>query len=470
MVGECRVDAEVEITTTSPKCLPLPLPQGFDYMMNMDSSFGMNGTNRPLNKKGKISRVDLGRIGPGGVLYHFNANEPEEDGKGMLHKETVTAVSPVLVYTVTRGDFYFKLDSATREAIVKEIDNDTDALRGVSEEQLRKREAWADFKLTSSVAEKMKMGNKNRSLIDSFRMLEGVQFTATSESRSISNHLHHGLRPSTVEDGSQHGRVKLGAGSRGTSRRDQAAGEFDEDIEFIRRSLGTSTHRGPALRMGTTRSSGMWSSNPDPTVAASMQDMKEVDRSHSMDIIRAIQRNKRRIGPKKHRLAFLQDKDGSSPPPPSSPGLVDLYGLSATPAVSIAEDDALESEKKVQPFSLVHIHRETISILTTDDDQSDRKEGSTVNGSTEKVAGAGLELLGGRRRRVLRCHLRLCGSMRSPESARECAEAQIQHAFLCSGNRSNQTQQQPPLVWRKFSGFEAIPSQHTDHFIGRYKI
>ncbi len=26
--------------------------------------------------------------------------------------------------------------------------------------------------------------------------------------------------------------------------------------------------------------------------------------------------------------------------------------------------------------------------------------------------------------------------------------------------------QQPPLVWRKFSGFEAIPSQHTDHFIG----
>jgi hypothetical protein len=25
----------------------------------------------------------------------------------------------------------------------------------------------------------------------------------------------------------------------------------------------------------------------------------------------------------------------------------------------------------------------------------------------------------------------------------------------------------PVSVWRKFSGFEAIPTQHTDHFIGR---
>jgi hypothetical protein len=37
---------------------------------------------------GKISRVDLGRIGPGGVLYHFNATESVEEGKGMLRTET----------------------------------------------------------------------------------------------------------------------------------------------------------------------------------------------------------------------------------------------------------------------------------------------------------------------------------------------------------------------------------------------
>jgi hypothetical protein len=86
----------------------------------------------------------------------------------------------------------------------------------------------------------------------------------------------------------------------------------------------------------------------------------------------------------------------------------------------------------------------------------------------DKAAGTDLELLGGRRKRMLRCHLRLCGTMRSPEAARECAEAQIQQAML-HGRRSGgieKQMQQSQLVWRKFSGFEAIPSQHTDHFIG----
>jgi hypothetical protein len=104
------------------------------------------------------------------------------------------------------------------------------------------------------------------------------------------------------------------------------------------------------------------------------------------------------------------------------------------------------------------IHRETITIIASDDNQI---ESQKSNKCDEKVVGAGLENLGGRRKRVLKCYLRLCGSMRSPESARECAEAQIQHTFLCGGSSRASKSQQPPLVWRKFSGFEAIPSQHT---------
>ena len=260
-------------------------------------------------------------------------------------------------------------------------------------------------------------------------------------------------------------------GFSGDTQQGIRAGEYDEDIEFIRRSLGTSKVVG-ALTKNRGKTAG-WSTHPDADVAASIRDMKKASQTDSKDVLRAINRNKQRVGPKKHRLTFLQTR-GRPAVSSSSPV---SYAASTYPGANIREDNGSDEEDtrgvKVLPFSLIHVHRETINIPIDSNIPSNDVRAGSRNGNQDADNAAGTDLLqlGGRRKRLLRCHLRLCGTMRSPEAARECAEAQIQQAMLSSmssmkaGNIDQQSQQ-VQVVWRKFSGFEAIPSHHTDHFIG----
>jgi hypothetical protein len=111
---------------------------------------------------------------------------------------------------------------------------------------------------------------------------------------------------------------------------------------------------------------------------------------------------------------------------------------------------------------------------------------STAGVSVSKHAGgpfsrqlAGLEKLGGRMERSMRCHLRLSGAMPTSTQARECAAAQVQQAiFECRsralGDRTGAgaaalahfaSGKEPNLVWKQFVGFEAMAMQETDYFI-----
>ena len=468
VVGECRVDVEVEVRRSAPTSTST-LAYRTDTNDTSPRSFGETKslTSRKTYRK-KCNRVDLGRVGPGGVLYYFNALDMDEEGN--LHTETVTAATPIHAYTISRGDFCYKLESDTREAVIREIARDTGALRAVTDEEWRKSQAWVGFKKAMSMGEKNKMENKNRSIIDSYRLLERVSYC--SPSQAPVSHRRVGTpsmspdgTPFSKTDGNVDGKKSI------TFTRDKhestRVGDYDDDIEFIRKSLGTS--RGPLGLPGKSKGKRtVWSSEPDSDVAASIRDMEAVALHDSKNVQKAIQRNKSRVGPKKHRLTFLNSRDSPSPLQPGTPmtyaeGTFSGIDLSTIGPVSGLEIMA-ESRMKVLPFSLVHVHREIINVINENDQNETR---SNTEAKSNTAAGTDLALLGGRRKRLFRCHLRLCGTMKSPEAARECAEAQIQQAML-HGNQNGDTEQQSSqshIVWRKFSGFEAIPSHHTDHFI-----
>lgn len=481
VTGECRVSVEIK---KSPAILK---------SSSGDHSHSLSFTHQ---RKGKVSRADLGRIGPGGVLYHFNAQDVEEED--VLHTESVTAATPVHAYTISRSDFFFRLDSNCREAVQREVARDAGALRAVTTEEWRKSEAWADFKKSTSIREKNKMGNKNRSIIDSYRSLEGVTFTSTCQVPMPSYR-----RPAsalTADDGSQtssHGFLRLAKSTdlRGVTMQ-MFGGEFDEDIAYIKRSLGTakSSQTSDECTRANRGKTAMWPAAMGPDVASSLRTMTKGSRADRGEVQDTIKRNRRRVGQGKHRLAFLQNRDSS---PPTS------LTLSYAPhsiSSSMTRDDSMllgdesdwtttqhqthshilkQSQHKhhvrgrdrnedaacVLPFSLVHIHREVIvrpARSTGEDDVSNRRN------KGDDAAGTELELLGGRKKRPLRCHIRLCGTMRSPEAARESAEAQVEQAMLqaCKGGREDDDAEGFRITWRKFCGFEAIPSHHIDQFIG----
>lgn len=87
-------------------------------------------------------------------------------------------------------------------------------------------------------------------------------------------------------------------------------------------------------------------------------------------------------------------------------------------------------------FSLMHVHRENLSADSSN-------------------MGA---------RRLLRAHMRLCGTMHSCTDAKEVAEALMNNAFHVLFNCDLARKSQLNLKWKSFAGLEAIPLYHTDIF------
>lgn len=475
VTGECRANVEIQQSSTVIKS------------SSNDHSHSLSFISQ---RKGKVTRADLGRIGPGGVLYHFNAQDPEDEDA--FHTESVTAATPVHAYTISRSDFFFRLDSNCREAVQREIARDAGALRAVTTEEWRKSEAWTDFKKSTSIGEKKKMENKNRSIVDSYRSLQGVTFTSTCQVPMPSH--RRPTSPLKSGDGTHtasQGFVRQAKGDLRGVTMNMFGGEFDEDIAYIKRSLGTakSAQTSDHTSRGSRCNTPVWPTDMDSDVASSLRTMtgSRADRGEVQD---AIIRNRRRVGPKKHRLAFLQNRSASlpqSPPLSCATFSIPSNGIGDESVVMEDETDWLRAQHDnshtlrrhqsrcsargkdrhadlahVLPFCLIHIHREVIvSPVNPKDSNATRCKG-------DDAAGTSLEVLGGRRKRPLRCHIRLCGTMRSPEAARESAEAQVEQAMLqaCKGAREDDEAQGVRITWRKFGGFEAIPSQHIDHFIG----
>lgn len=68
-------------------------------------------------------------------------------------------------------------------------------------------------------------------------------------------------------------------------------------------------------------------------------------------------------------------------------------------------------------------------------------------------------------RRLVRCHMRLCGVFSDSHGAKNSAEELMAHAFTklykCDINREDEVK----VKWSSFHGFDSIPLQSSDHFI-----
>lgn len=83
MIGECRVDVEVEVNKS--RTLTASSIQSFG--LSSDRSH-IEMRTRTGTRGGKRRRRSLGRREPRIVLYHFNVRN--RDVEGMLHTETFT--------------------------------------------------------------------------------------------------------------------------------------------------------------------------------------------------------------------------------------------------------------------------------------------------------------------------------------------------------------------------------------------
>jgi hypothetical protein len=100
------------------------------------------------------------------------------------------------------------------------------------------------------------------------------------------------------------------------------------------------------------------------------------------------------------------------------------------------------------PFSLIHIHREQMGPHGQSDESAAKSQGK------------------GGVRRLMRCHMRICGLMKTPLAAKECAGSQMKNVLYTALGGDHKKEQELKLEWKTFSGFEGMPLQHTDHFLG----
>lgn len=411
--------------------------------------------------------VNLGRIGPGGILYHFNVLSTEYEEYGPAHHtETVLATTPVHAYEISRSDFYH-LPADTKQLITKEIAEDKYATLTMDEEAWRKNTAWSYFRRSIAGGKKLREAegsNGHSNIIDSYRLLEKMRYTENNHQPLLQAPTAHS--------------VVLGMRSDGTAWKE---GEFDYDMDFFKKSL---------MRVGSAAALKTLAPPVGKFEALGATGLPSLDTNPRMSsqAFKAIQRNKLRTISKKHNLAFVQQVVDTKVHQSEQPFNIDVSNPERFRKQNPDED--LES----MPFSLVHLHVENIS--------SSVGGGSAGTGSRGGPFGrqlAGMEKLGGRRERGMQCHIRLSGTMPTSTQARQCASAQVQHAILSSSSRARGHHRsehfppeasvssaagsadasagmpasgasgakrggEPPLSWKQFVGFDSMPLQHTDYF------
>ena len=454
--GECFVETDIQLERgdkDDPQLLSSRPVQRIP-------SFGINAAHAAAatsataaTRRNFVETLPLGRIGPGTMLYHFNVLSPVDDGGPVYHTETITATTPVQAYELSRLDF-FHLNNDTRLLVTKEIAADRNATLAIDEDTWRKRAAWADFKrsFVSARHDTVDKG-KRENIVDSYRALQDVRYTEHNSAALLQAPLAHSIILGTRSDGSR-----------------WLEGEFDFDVEYLRQSLqarGVVKMPPPPRTFDGVNSSGLL--------------RLDIARTGSTSAHKGIQKNSLRSVSKKHNLAFVQQsEDAKAQRRPETSHDAQQHHQhqhqhqhhprSALDRFRRPVGDAVPS--MTLPFSLVHVHVERLS--------------SSAGVSVSKHAGgpfsrqlAGLEKLGGRMERSMRCHLRLSGAMPTSTQARECAAAQVQQAiFECRsralGDRTGAgttalahfaSGKEPTLVWKQFAGFESMALQATEYFI-----
>ena len=96
------------------------------------------GIGQGITYKKRIKRtINLGRVGPGTILYHFNVLMYDDDDERVYHTETVVATTLVQAFVVSKSDFV-KLANDTKIVIMKEIAGDRSATLAVDEDTWRR--------------------------------------------------------------------------------------------------------------------------------------------------------------------------------------------------------------------------------------------------------------------------------------------------------------------------------------------
>ena len=68
-------------------------------------------------------------------------------------------------------------------------------------------------------------------------------------------------------------------------------------------------------------------------------------------------------------------------------------------------------------------------------------------------------------RRLVRCHMRLCGVFRNSQGAKDAAEELMAHVYSKLYKCDISSEEEVRVRWNAFHGFDSIPMQSTDHFV-----
>lgn len=418
-------------------------------------------------KIGSKQKLELGRLAPYSVIAPY-ITQVNSIGEVVIHPETVIATTLVMAYTVGLHDFYTHLNRETKSEVAKTVREritstipslwETDPLR-LGEKDYTTQMAWKKYKKY--------LIDKQRSLTynESLQMYSNIHFVPGSGNKhqnshgAINGHLigassfltdinssgnklpdHRGRSISNEKYGTINEGNEVIISERilneGSTHSDAQSIYYTDELEFgfqddddysddedPRKSIKVKVDKDwglpidkSYLHRDVSEMLGFDVNSTHPSVSNALKSAQERAKQRKLDTLRG-------------KSALLSRSTNTKKTTETLTTNVDYGGAES--------QDRVNENLQQYPFSLLHYHQESIHVTP---------------------ASTGL-------RRMIKLHLRHCGTMKSCNSAKSAATSQMQEVLLKMFDSDLSKSAQLSLKWRAFGGFESMALNNPDIFV-----
>ena len=352
-----------------------------------------------------LETLNIGRIGPASILCDF-ITQCDTVHDSVYQTETVKANTPVVAYSIGKNDFFNSLAIQSRDTIINLVKYYKPPLLphlwDIKPKIVGETE-WKRGITWAKFKEKMTSNARNQDIIESFHSLRFIHLSESSgNDRPHKHSIHTGSYTQITNQSDDMEAASINATS--------IANSIVSNVklpEMVDPNFPEDEYINTCLTAATTTTKQRM--KPDINTSKTETELRG---SKSLPFLPSY---------KKKALDLLYNNG-------------DLSSLSQTVDKS---DDKLPGINKYA-FTLIQYHREPLRLAANN--------------------GVGT-------RRLVRCHLRVCGNYTTNMMAKEAVSKLVRNVYIKMYKSDIYFQNEVSINWNRFIGYDCMPLQSTDHFV-----
>lgn len=352
-----------------------------------------------------LETLNIGRIGPASILCDF-ITQCDTVHDSVYQTETVKANTPVVAYSIGKNDFFNSLAIQSRDTIINLVKYYKPPLLphlwDIKPKIVGETE-WKRGITWAKFKEKMTSNARNQDIIESFHSLRFIHLSESSgNDRPHKHSIHTGSYTPITNQSDDMEAASINATS--------IANSIVSNVklpEMVDPNFPEDEYINTCLTAATTTTKQRM--KPDINTSKTETELRG---SKSLPFLPSY---------KKKALDLLYNNEA-------------LSSLSQTVDKS---DDKLPGINKYA-FTLIQYHREPLRLAANN--------------------GVGT-------RRLVRCHLRVCGNYTTNMMAKEAVSKLVRNVYIKMYKSDVYFQNEVSINWNRFIGYDCMPLQSTDHFV-----